>query len=173
MATLDDAVPFLASVCFLVALLGSRFLRGFLTGAKTFLASSPTFPPTPCLASCGPFWGCKLEWGTKGVWVAGFAGVGELGVGGEDRPGDELARPFSRTLGTSTIPDMTAAQSEHHVQAEAGFVLQTAGNSGRLCMKLCIVPWYGQSQPCIEIEPTDAAATMVAMTSNQEGKSRP
>jgi len=46
-AAADDVVPVCASDSFLAVLLGSRFLRGFFTEAKTFLASSPTFSPTP------------------------------------------------------------------------------------------------------------------------------
>ena len=59
------------------------------------------------------------EIGIRGC-VAGMAYVGELGVGGLERPGEELARPFSRTLGTPATADMT----KHHQQNKVWYCRQ-------------------------------------------------
>lgn len=68
---------------------------------------------------------------------------------------------------------MTAGQSRQLVQPEEGYVLQTAGSSGRLCHATLYGLSVWSAKAYIEIEPTDAAATIVATTSNQEGNSRP
>ena len=65
-----------------------------------------------------------------------FACVGELGVGGDDKPGEELMRPLlSRTLGTSTIPDITTIclQQDSRCNRSAQMSQYTAESLCRPC----------------------------------------
>ena len=59
-----------------------------------------------------------------------FACVGELGVGGEDKPGEELMRPLlSRTLGVSTVPDITVClQQDSRCNRSAQMCEDAAGS---------------------------------------------
>lgn len=108
-SAVEEMAVVLLSACFFALLEGSRFLRGFLAAAMAERGTS-----TVTSAFAPPTWTPIREsgsWEMVFVWIrdcaAGMAYEGELGVGGDERAGDELARPFARILGTPTTADIT------------------------------------------------------------------